>query len=174
MTASHRNPALHIRSNSLRLLVSRTPPLKPLVDFRFPNPPISQSEEKQLKGERTSIYESTVFRLGALSSKVMEDARKPLKTGNLLCKVVDLAAGEARNLILTDATHSRGWKLQRHRIPSSTRFQHATVMDLFRGQAMQGRVQKKMRETGEWVAANAEAKITSSSTFSFHQLQSHF
>jgi len=87
--------------SSLRLLVSRTPPLKPLVDFRFPNPPISQSEEKQLKGERTSIYESTVFRLGALSSKVMEDARKPLKTGNLLCKVVDLAAGEARNLILT-------------------------------------------------------------------------
>ncbi|KAL9276567.1 hypothetical protein ACSQ67_025896 [Phaseolus vulgaris] len=31
-----------------------------------------------------------------------------------------------------------------------------------------------MRETGEWVAANAEAEITSSSTFSFHQLQSHF
>ncbi|ESW25275.1 hypothetical protein PHAVU_003G022100 [Phaseolus vulgaris] len=37
-----------------------------------------------------------------------------------------------------------------------------TVMDLFLGQAMEGRVQKKMRETGEWVAANAEAKITSS------------
>ena len=43
-----------------------------------------------------------------------------------------------------------------------------TVMDLFLGQAMEGRVQKKMRETGEWVAANAEAKITSSSTFSSH------
>ncbi|WVZ06897.1 hypothetical protein V8G54_020243, partial [Vigna mungo] len=43
-----------------------------------------------------------------------------------------------------------------------------TVMDLFLGQAMEGRVQKKMRETGEWLDANAESKITSSSTFSFH------
>ncbi|BAT84688.1 NAD(P)H dehydrogenase subunit [Vigna angularis] len=37
-----------------------------------------------------------------------------------------------------------------------------TVMDLFLGQAMEGRVQKKMRETGEWLDANAESKITSS------------
>ncbi|ESW21329.1 hypothetical protein PHAVU_005G062000 [Phaseolus vulgaris] len=36
------------------------------------------------------------------------------------------------------------------------------MMNLFLGQAMEGRVEKKMRETGEWVAANAEAKITSS------------
>ncbi|KAK7382399.1 hypothetical protein VNO80_01250 [Phaseolus coccineus] len=50
----------------------------------------------------------------------MEDARKPLKSGNLSCKVVDLAVGEARNLILIDAMHSRHWKLQRHRTPSST------------------------------------------------------
>ena len=51
-----------------------------------------------------------------------------------------------------------------------------TVMDLFLGQAMEGKVQKKMRETGEWVADNAEAKITSSSTFSFHSsiFISHF
>ncbi|KAK8470295.1 hypothetical protein PHAVU_004G101914 [Phaseolus vulgaris] len=54
----------------------------------------------------------------------MEDAKKPLKSDNLSCKVVDLAAGEARNLILTDATHSQRWKLQRHRTPSSTRFRH--------------------------------------------------
>ncbi|RDX82387.1 putative NAD(P)H dehydrogenase subunit CRR3, chloroplastic, partial [Mucuna pruriens] len=37
-----------------------------------------------------------------------------------------------------------------------------TVMDLFLGQAMEGSVQKKMRETGEWLATNAEPKIVSS------------
>ncbi|CAJ1932516.1 unnamed protein product [Sphenostylis stenocarpa] len=37
-----------------------------------------------------------------------------------------------------------------------------TVMDLFLGQAIEGRVQKKIRETGEWLDANAESKITSS------------
>ncbi|KAK8470125.1 hypothetical protein PHAVU_004G068500 [Phaseolus vulgaris] len=34
-------------------------------------------------------------------------------------------------------------------------------MDLFLGQAIEGRVQK-MTETGEWVVANADAEITSS------------
>ncbi|TKY69271.1 NAD(P)H dehydrogenase subunit CRR3 [Spatholobus suberectus] len=37
-----------------------------------------------------------------------------------------------------------------------------TVMDLFLGQAMEGAVQKKMREAGEWLATNAEPKILSS------------
>ncbi|KAG5010223.1 hypothetical protein AAZX31_07G155000 [Glycine max] len=37
-----------------------------------------------------------------------------------------------------------------------------TVMDLFFGQAMEGEVQKKMRETGEWLSTNAEPRITSS------------
>ncbi|KAG5038033.1 hypothetical protein JHK82_018849 [Glycine max] len=40
-----------------------------------------------------------------------------------------------------------------------------TVMDLFFGQAMEGEVQKKMRETGEWLSTNAEPRITSSSEY---------
>lgn len=35
------------------------------------------------------------------SSEAMEDAGKPLKSGNPSRKVVDLAAGEAHNLVLT-------------------------------------------------------------------------
>jgi len=38
-------------------------------------------------------------------------------------------------------------------------------MDLFFGQAMEGEVQKKMRETGEWLSTNAEPRITSSSEY---------
>ncbi|KAK7308701.1 hypothetical protein VNO77_42326 [Canavalia gladiata] len=37
-----------------------------------------------------------------------------------------------------------------------------TVMDLFLGQAMEGPVEKKMRETGEWLANNAEPRFRSS------------
>ncbi|XP_027361975.1 probable NAD(P)H dehydrogenase subunit CRR3, chloroplastic [Abrus precatorius] len=37
-----------------------------------------------------------------------------------------------------------------------------TVMDLFLGQAMEGPVEKKMRETGEWLATNTEPKFRSS------------
>ncbi|XP_068504044.1 uncharacterized protein [Phaseolus vulgaris] len=80
----------------------------------------------------------------------MEDARKPLKTGNLLCKVVDLAAGEGfphRNKVPNEPPKPSVMQMQRIVGAGSFRdteplplpFQHATVMDLFRGQAMQGR-----------------------------------
>nr|KYP46932.1 hypothetical protein KK1_031414 [Cajanus cajan] len=36
-----------------------------------------------------------------------------------------------------------------------------TVMDLFLGQAIEGDLQKKMRQTGEWLATNVEPQIHS-------------
>ncbi|XP_073223333.1 uncharacterized protein [Cicer arietinum] len=39
-----------------------------------------------------------------------------------------------------------------------------TVLDLFLGQAMEGAMQKKLRETGEWLGDNGETRLQSSSS----------
>ncbi|CAK8570390.1 unnamed protein product [Lathyrus sativus] len=39
-----------------------------------------------------------------------------------------------------------------------------TTMDLFLGQAFEGMVQKKLRETGEWLQENAETRFRSTKT----------
>lgn len=40
-----------------------------------------------------------------------------------------------------------------------------TIFDLFLGQAFEGPVEKKLRETGEWVAANSEARLRSAGSY---------
>ncbi|XP_052732822.1 ultraviolet-B receptor UVR8 isoform X2 [Vigna angularis] len=53
--------------------------------------------------------QSLVLWLCEFSSEAMEDAGKPLKSGNPSRKVVDLAAGEAHNLVLTGDGSVYSW-----------------------------------------------------------------